>query len=319
MITATDDEFEYPAIGECSVIQNLSVDPIQSIEQKLDEVCKALNDKATLPDLSQFPSILFGLETLQYDIEAKGSKVFSSNSFTQGEAEMLINGLIWMGTPKFMQNQLEKKIDQGYSCIKIKIGALDLETELSFLASLRKQFGDRLEIRVDANGAFDPHVALNILERLSKFQIHSIEQPIAAGQWDEMASLCMNSPIPIALDEELIGLKSSSEKLEILDTIKPQYIILKPSLIGGLSQSAEWISLAEQKGIGWWITSALESNIGLNSIAQFTYEQGVTMPQGLGTGSLFTNNFESPLAIRGEMLRFNPESGWNLEGLNNGF
>lgn len=311
------DDFEYPAVGECSIIEGLSPDPMDEIEVKLHEVCHWLNQgQLNRPDLSAFPSIRFGLEMLQEDRKAKGSKRLFPNAFTYGNTGMKINGLIWMNPIDRMKKDVKEKVEQGFDCIKIKIGALDFEQEIAFLEWIRKEFKDeKLELRVDANGAFKPQEALEKLNRLSEFDLHSIEQPIAARQWDEMARLCDSSPVPIALDEELIGINRVGTKEIVLDTINPQYIILKPSLIGGWLSSDEWITVAKQRNIGWWATSALESNVGLNAIAQYTFSKDVDLPQGLGTGSLYTNNLDSPLYIQGQFIRYNTKEHWNFTPL----
>lgn len=311
-----DNTFSYPAIGECSIIKGLSPDNTDQIEEKLDELCLALNQDAGLPDLTDFPAIRFGLETLQADIQAKGSKQFTSSGFVSNQSSIQINGLVWMGEESFMKQQVVDLVERGFSCIKLKIGALDFQVELDLLNWIRHSFDSSLELRVDANGAFTPSEAMHKLEQLAKFDIHSIEQPIKAGQWEEMAKLCASTPLPIALDEELIGVTPENRK-ELLETIRPQYIILKPSLLGGLKDSDSWIQLARDNGIEWWVTSALESNVGLNHIAQYTHDKKVSLPQGLGTGSLYTNNFDCPLYIQGQFLGFNPESLWNLNGLLN--
>jgi O-succinylbenzoate synthase len=236
--------------------------------------------------------------------------------FTEGQDAISINGLVWMGNPDFMMQQLEEKLASGFHCIKMKIGAIDFDAEMGLLKLIRSRFREsEITIRVDANGAFTPQNALQKLEEISKYQVHSIEQPIQQGQWQEMAQLCEQTPLAIALDEELIGLYNSAEKSQCLDTIKPQYIILKPALIGGFQSSREWINLATEKNINWWITSALESNVGLNAIAQFTYTLGNKMPQGLGTGSLYTNNIEAPLEIKKGHLWCNTSTSWNTNDL----
>lgn len=312
LITDSED-FTIPAIGECSLIAGLSPDPMDSYEATLDGVCDWLNGVAdTCPDLSSYPSIFFGLETLLADQEAKGSKVLYPSSFTSGEDAMQINGLIWMGEKSFMREQIKEKIGQGFECIKMKIGAIDFDEELDLLKFIRTEFGHDLELRVDANGAFNPSDALEKLKQLHQFDLHSIEQPIKQGQWEAMAELCSKTPFPIALDEEIIGISDPEEKDRLLTHIQPQYIILKPSLHGGLEGTDEWIALATSKGIGWWNTSALESNIGLNAIAQYTYQKDVDLPQGLGTGGLYTNNLDSPLYIQGQMIHFAPTKNWDL-------
>jgi L-alanine-DL-glutamate epimerase-like enolase superfamily enzyme len=218
-----------------------------------------------------------------------------------------INGLIWMGDVETMMTQLEQKIKLGFSCIKIKVGAIDFESECNFLAHIRKRFhSSDLTLRLDANGAFQPEDAMQKLNRLSEYNIHSIEQPIAPGQWKEMATLCKNSPFPIALDEELIGISSKQEKVTLIQDTKPQYIIIKPSLVGGWQGADQWVSIAEKLAVDWWATSALESNIGLNAIAQWASTKQINRPQGLGTGGLFTNNIDTPLYLRGQNMGFDP-------------
>ena len=247
-------------------------------------------------------------------LDSKDPFVLFPSHFTDGKAGIPINGLIWMGEKSFMKEQIEDKIQQGFSCIKLKIGAIDFDAEMELLRYIRKEFSAKeIELRVDANGAFQPENALEKLKRLSDLSLHSIEQPIRQGQYKEMAKLCKETPLPIALDEELIGVFNTSDKENLIEEIKPQYIILKPSLIGGFQGTKEWVNLAEKNQIGWWITSALESNIGLNAIAQFTYLQNNPMPQGLGTGSLFTNNIESPLQVKGENLNYNPQLTWETQ------
>jgi len=238
------------------------------------------------------------------------------SKFTRQKDTIAINGLIWMGSERFMKAQIQDKLEAGFSCIKMKIGAIDFQTEINLLKSIRKQFSSKdIELRVDANGAFKPSEALEKLKILSDFDLHSIEQPIKQGQIHDMAALCKETPLPIALDEELIGVFSEDKKQELLDVIQPQYIILKPTLIGGFKGSSSWINIANRKNIGWWITSALESNVGLNAIAQYTYSLHTHLPQGLGTGSLFTNNFQSPLEVKEGALQYSKVKHWefNLE------
>ncbi|HSM64126.1 MAG TPA: o-succinylbenzoate synthase, partial [Gillisia sp.] len=228
-------------------------------------------------------------------------------------AAIPINGLVWMGEKSFMKEQILSKIKDGFKCIKLKIGAIDFNSELDLLKFIRSEFSsEEIEIRVDANGAFSPEDALAKLKRLSQFNIHSIEQPIKQGQWEKMAKLCELTPIPIALDEELIGITDVTKKLDLLQTIKPQYIIFKPSLIGGYRGTEEWLNLANEMSIGWWVTSALESNVGLNAISQWTFTKNSPLPQGLGTGGLYTNNFESPLEVKNGTIMYNPKTSWGF-------
>ena len=289
----------YSSLGECSIIPGLSPDftDFDSYEQKLKEVCENINHYIqNLHELEVFPSILFGIETALLGLKNK-IKLFDT-PFSRGEVGMPINGLIWMGSKEFMLQQIEDKLNAGFSCLKMKIGAIDFETELEVLSSIRKRYSsNEIELRVDANGAFSPLEAIQKLEKLSKFDLHSIEQPIKAGQWEEMTRLCAQTPLPIALDEELIGIIGFENKKRLLEIINPQYIILKPSLHGGLLGSREWIHLANEKTIPWWITSALESNIGLNCIAQFASTFDNSLPQGLGTGGLYENNMPTSLFI----------------------
>lgn len=306
------DHPEFRGIGEVSIISNLSIDTEIDIPKELDELCQHINEYKSwiTTNGAQFPAIRFGLETALADLNKSGNQIFHQNEFTNGEAGIPINGLIWMGSTEFMRDQIQEKIDSGFNCIKIKIGAIDFEEELKLIRNLRKQFSPQtIEIRLDANGAFNAAEALHKLERLSAFGIHSVEQPIKAGQTEIMAKLCQKTPIPIALDEELIGIQSA-RIAELLDSINPQYIILKPSLIGGFTVADSWISAAENRQIAWWATSALESNIGLNAIAQWVSEKKTKMPQGLGTGQLYTNNISSPLEIKKAALYYNPALPW---------
>ena len=305
-------------IGECSTIPGLSIDPEKGYEQKLREICDALNynKHSDNVDLSLFPSIAFGLETALLDLKTGGKRQLFDTDFSKGAAGIHINGLVWMGDKAFMQKQIREKIADGYRCIKLKVGALDFETELEIIADIRAQFSEsEIEIRLDANGGFSADDALLKLDKLAKFHIHSIEQPIKQGQLDKMAEICQKSPIPIVLDEELIGIKST-EKESLIEKIKPAYIILKPSLLGGFKASEEWIQHAEKHNVKWWITSALESNIGLNAIAQWTSSLGSELPQGLGTGQLYHNNIPSPLEIRNSMLYYEKDREWDLSLLN---
>ena len=303
---SSDDSKSIVGIGECSVIPGLSPD-FQSeheYDQKVKEVCDRINHYShNIHELQEFPSIYFGLEMALLDLENGGKRLFFDTPFVQAKKSIPINGLIWMGTPDFMQTQIEEKLSQGFDCIKMKIGAIDFEQEIQLLQGIRKRFSkDEITLRVDANGAFKPTDAMHKLERLAALDIHSIEQPIGVNQYDIMADLCKNSPLPIALDEELIGHYSYSSKQDLLKQLKPTFIILKPSLIGGFNGSSEWIEVAEKESIKWWVTSALESNIGLNAIAQFTSSFNNPLPQGLGTGALYTNNIPSSLHIENGRL-----------------
>jgi len=293
------DDSSVRGVGECGIIPNLSIDDRPDYEDMLEKLCADINNyESYLKVLQQdWPSIMFGLETALADLEEGGRKIFYDSDFTQGKDSIYINGLIWMGDEIFMEEQVKNKI-ASFDCLKMKIGAINFDKELEIIKAIRSKNYNKPELRVDANGAFSFSEAKEKLHILSNYNIHSIEQPIRQGNWKEMAELCKISPVPIALDEELIGVNSIEQKELLLDTIQPQYIILKPSLLGGISMCEEWIRLAEERNIGWWITSALEGNVGLNYIAQWTYSLGVSMPQGLGTGSLFTNNIESPLEVK---------------------
>jgi len=316
-----DFEKDLLGIGECSTISGLSIDPENLYESKLSELCKEINNQNSYDfyfDLKIFPSIKFGLETAIKGIKNSCSyKIFLSD-FIEGHYRIPINGLIWMGDIDFMKKQIHEKIEAGYDCLKLKIGAHHFDEEIDLIRQIRKAYSsEKLCIRVDANGAFQVKDALEKLKILGDNDIHSIEQPIKTGLYDEMAYLCEQSPIPIALDEELIGIFDTKNKIKMLNHIKPQYIILKPSLLGVFEASSEWINLAQKNQIGWWITSALESNIGLNAIAQWASTYEPPIPQGLGTGQLYHNNFPSPLCIEKGYLGYNPELNWDYSQLLN--
>lgn len=302
-------------IGECAVFRGLSADDVPGYEDKLKELCANIGrDEAT--DLQSFPSIMFGLQTAIYDISNGGRMLPFPSAFTEGEAGIPINGLVWMGTKDEMLARIREKIEAGFTTIKLKVGAIDFENELEMVKFIRSSYSaESLTIRLDANGGFTPENALQRLSEFSKYGIHSIEQPIKAGQWEEMRRLCDNSPIDIALDEELIGVFTPERMGEMLDAVKPRYIILKPSLVGGFSGSQMWMQQAAVRGIGGWITSALESNVGLNAIAQWTARMGADMPQGLGMGTLYVNNIGSPLSVVGDSLRYDPSAVWSFPSL----
>ena len=308
-------------VGECAPLPDLSCDFLPNYAEVLEchagdrnhcdipSACHSgscpQRDILTTPGLRDYPSILFGLETALLNLQ-NGNRLFDT-AFSRGEVGIPINGLVWMGNHEEMLHRMEEKLEQGFHCIKLKIGgAIDFDQELDLIRRIRDRFSyHEVELRVDANGAFPFDEALYKLELLSQYNIHSIEQPIRQGQWAYMAQLCRESPLPIALDEELIGVNDPEMKRHMLNIIKPRYIILKPSLHGGMSGCREWIDIARDMGVGSWITSALESNIGLNAIAQFAssvYGDNITMPQGLGTGQLFTDNFDMGLEIIGDRL-----------------
>lgn len=309
------DNPEIAGIGECSLIPGLSFDDIDNFELKLDYTCKLISQgemevMQTFPD---FPSIQFGLETAFLDLNRGGKRILFPSEFTSGLGGIPLNGLIWMGDRRSMLEQISIKIDQGFRILKMKVGAIKFQEELEILHTIRTLY-DRpdLEIRLDANGAWRSEEAPDRLNRLSEYHIHSVEQPIAKGQIERMALLCKNSPIDIALDEELIGVSDLEGKRKLLASVKPAHIIIKPGLLGGFSSAAEWIRLAVENQTGWWITSALESNVGLNAIAQWTATFGSKLPHGLGTGQLFANNFPSPLEIKGDQLWHMPDRVWDL-------
>lgn len=292
-------------IGECAIFRGLSFDDRPDYEGKLKWLCENIQQETEFlkEELKEFPSIWFGYEQAVLNLK-NGENLYFPSDFTEGKTPIVINGLIWMGDINYMEEQIQDKLEKGFHCIKLKIG-VDWKSEHDILQKLRQKFSkDRLELRVDANGGFNKEEAKVVLQQLADLHIHSIEQPIKAGNWNDMAELCLETPTPIALDEELIGITDFNEKRKLLETVNPQYIILKPALAGGFSGSDEWISLAEERNLGWWITSALESNIGLNAIAQYTFTKKSPMPQGLGTGALFVNNFDSNLDLKGELLWF---------------
>ncbi len=311
-----DSNPEITGTGECSVLPNLSPDDHPDLEEKIKEVCNTIH--RLVPEelyltkpvgqsqsenfhllLAHWPAIRFALETALIDLKQGGRKILLPSPFTNGEKGIPINGLIWMGSPDQMAQQIEEKLNSGFKCLKMKIGAINFDEEYDILKTLRSRFSsNELELRVDANGAFSFSEVPELLEKLARLDIHSIEQPIKAGQWDKMAQLCESSPLPVALDEELIGINNTDEKERMISTIRPQYIILKPSLTGGFTASQQWIDTASKYHAGWWVTSALESNIGLNAIAQWTYTLKNPLPQGLGTGQVFSNNIPSPLVIK---------------------
>lgn len=301
--------------GECGMLRGLSIDDRPDFEQTLQWVCANihLGEQQLYDALTEFPSIQMGLEIAFRSLAAHDPFQIYPSAFTKGEASIAINGLIWMGDKDFMSRQITSKLNEGFGCIKMKIGAINFDTELALLKSIRQEFSaSEIEIRVDANGAFDPKNALEKLKQLSDLDLHSIEQPIAVKQWDQMAYLCEKSPLDIALDEELIGVFSNQDKQRLLNHINPQYIILKPSFIGGFKGSDSWIELSQANNVQWWITSALESNVGLNAISQYTFTKNSTLPQGLGTGSLYTNNIASALQITKGTLCYNPTKKWNF-------
>lgn len=314
-------------IGEAGPLPGLSPDDHPDFESSLANVCRAL-EQAVLPAHEEdalllaanlcgeeLPSIRFAVETALLDWLNNGSRIIFDNGFCRGQMTIPINGLIWMGDKEVMRQRMKEKLHDGFSCLKMKIGAIDFEDECRILEEIRTNFSsEELVLRVDANGAFSPEEAMAKLEKLSKYDIHSIEQPIKAGQPAVMRELCRQSPVPVALDEELIGVPAWDREA-LLQEINPPYIILKPSLLGGFAVCRHWISLAEKQEIAWWMTSALESNIGLNAISQFTASYEPAMPQGLGTGQLYHNNIPAPLRIKEGMLSYDTAAKWNVENI----
>lgn len=294
-------------VGECSILPKLSPDDRPELEEKLHWTAENIQSviDGKFEGLEEWPAILFAVETALLDLNNGGKGIYFKSDFTSGEKLIPINGLIWMGSIDQMKNRIENKLSEGYRCLKLKIGALNFQEELKLLKELRRSYTpDALELRLDANGAFSFSDAPSLLDQLAPLHIHSIEQPIKAGQWKEMAQLCANSPIDIALDEELIGVYEAEQRKEMIETIQPQYIILKPSLLGGFASSEKWIQLAESINAQWWVTSALESNVGLNAIAQWTATLYLDLPQGLGTGQVFVNNIEAPLFVESGHLKY---------------
>ena len=303
-------------VGECSFIEGLSRDDLLMIEHELDRVCRNIQHWESIKEevYLRFPSIVFAIETALLDFKNGGIKQLFATDFSAGSKAIPINGLVWMGSKSFMLEQLKNKLSQGFKCIKIKVCAIDFDEECDLIAFIRSHFdATQMEIRLDANGAFKANDVFAKMERLSRFQIHSIEQPIAVNQWALMKEICEAKIMDVALDEELIYTVDNATKLSMLDAIAPQYIILKPSLIGGFEKSDEWIQFAEERNIQWWATSALESNIGLNAIAQWVSAKQDILVQGLGTGALYTNNIDSPLVVRSGQLWYDTSLTWKIE------
>ena len=313
LVGVTDDALPgAQGVGECAPLPQLSCDDIPDYAEVLRGFCDMVQEKGDIDYqlLRPYPSMLFGLETALMTLRNPKGIIYDT-PFTRGEVGIPLNGLVWMGSHEEMLERMEEKIRLGFRCIKFKIGAIDFQQELDLVRRARGRFApEQLEIRLDANGAFAPEEALGRLEALAPFAIHSIEQPIRQHQWAAMAELCQKTPIPIVLDEELIGVHSKEEKARLLDVVHPHFIILKPSLHGGLCGTEEWVAMARERGIGSWVTSALESNVGLSAIAQLAahvYGCPPSMPQGLGTGLLFTDNIDMPIGIVGEKMYFKPD------------
>ena len=318
-----EDRPEVVGLGEAAPLAGLSPDFGAHFPEAITQLCTRFNAgalttfaAADAPALvgPGLPALTFALETAALDLARGGRRQLYANNFATGRAALPINGLVWMGDAAFMREQIQQKLAAGYSCLKLKIGSLDFETELALLAEIRAVAGpDRLILRVDANGAFAPADAPAKLAQLAAFGLHSIEQPIAAGQPAALAALCRTSPVPVALDEELISVTEPARQAALLDAVRPAFVVLKPTLLGGHAATRRWIALAEARGISWWVTSALESNVGLNAVAQLTAEYDVRgFAQGLGTGQLYHNNLVAPLSIEAGSLRYDPAGAWEL-------
>ena len=303
-------------IGEAALFPGHSKEFPAEVRTKLLELCADTSswEERLIHDLVHVPSVRFAVEQCLRDLNVSGSKVLFPSEFTLGRQGIPINGLVWMGEKKEMRERIKAQIDGGNRCVKMKIGGIGINDELELLADVRREFSAKeLTLRVDANGAFSHATAMPVLERLAELEVESIEQPIPPGLFETMAEICAKSPVPIALDEDLIGLNTRDAKADLLDHVKPRHIVIKPSMVGGWAAAEEWIALANARNIGWWITSALESSIGLNAVAQWTATLGVGIPQGLGTGSVYADNIPSPLTVKAGELRYRPEMPWELD------
>ncbi|HLP11543.1 MAG TPA: o-succinylbenzoate synthase [Flavobacteriales bacterium] len=311
-LSVTAQSLGVTGVGECSPIWGLSPEKENEYESILEQVKNTINNFETLlkHDLLAHPSIYFGLETAMLDLFKGGRKIFFENDFTNGKAGININGLVWMNSLDDMYKQAIEKKKQGFNCIKLKVGTHKTDDEIHLLKTLRKELGNDIILRIDANGAYDYPTAVDVLNALNDVNLHSIEQPLKTGH-EKLSALCANNLVPIALDEELIGVIGKDAKEELISKIKPHYIVLKPSLHGGFMGCREWIEAAQRHNCGWWMTSALESNIGLNAIAQFTAQTKNPLHQGLGTGKIYDNNIESPLYIENGQLKFNSTKKWS--------
>lgn len=316
LVAWSKDRPEVRGIGEAAPFPGHSMEFPADVRTKLVELCANTTDweDRLQHDLVHVPSVRFAVEQCLRDLQASGSKILFPSDFTLGRKGIPINGLVWMGDKATMRERIQAQIDGGNRCVKMKIGAIGIEDELELLAEVRQHFpANELTLRVDANGAFTHQNVMPVLKRLAELGVESIEQPVGQGLYETMAEVCAHAPLPIALDEDLIGLHTRGAKQDLLDNVKPHYIVIKPSLVGGWTSAQEWIDLAEGRGIKWWITSALESNIGLNAIAQWTATLPIERPQGLGTGSVYADNIPSPITVRDARLRYRPEVEWVLE------
>ncbi|HMQ75499.1 MAG TPA: o-succinylbenzoate synthase [Flavobacteriales bacterium] len=312
------DRPEVMGIGEAALFHGHSKEFPADVRTKLLELCMETGDwtKRLNDDLVDVPSVRFAVEQCLKDLEAGGTKTLFPSAFTLGRQAIPINGLVWMGDKATMKQRIREQLDGGFTTVKMKIGAIGIDDELELLKAVRAEYGpDDIILRVDANGAFTALQAPDVLKRLADLQVHSIEQPVPPGQYEVMAELCADTPIPIALDEDLIGHNTPDAKVDLLDTVRPQFIVIKPSLVGGWAATQEWIDRAKARGIGWWITSALESSVGLNAIAQYTATLNPSLAQGLGTGQVYANNIPSPLLAERGLLRYRPEVEWDLSSL----
>jgi o-succinylbenzoate synthase len=318
LIAWDNDRPKVRGMGEAALFPGHSKEFPADVRTKLLELCADTSnwEHRLYDDLVQVPSVRFAVEQCLRDLQVSGTKVLFPSEFTLGRKGIPINGLVWMGDKATMRERIKMQIDGGSRCVKMKIGAIDIADELQLLADVRREFNaDALTLRVDANGAFSGSNVMPVLERLAELDVESIEQPVPPGLYEVMAELCARTPLPVALDEDLIGINTRDAKADLLDHVRPQHIVIKPSMVGGWAAAQEWIDLAQERGIGWWITSALESSIGLNAIAQWTATLGVSIPQGLGTGSVYTDNIPSPLNVKAGELRYSPEVAWNLDRL----
>ncbi|MBK8227694.1 MAG: o-succinylbenzoate synthase [Flavobacteriales bacterium] len=318
LIAWNEEAPELKGIGEAALFPGHSKEFPADVKLKLTELCERTDNWArrTMTDLVDAPSVRFAVEQCLRDLEAGGTKTLFPSEFTLGRSGIPINGLVWMGDRSTMKQRIREQIESGCTTVKMKIGAIGIDDELALLKGVRQEFSaSDITLRVDANGAFNARQAPEVLKRLAELEVHSIEQPVPPGLYEVMEELCATTPVPIALDEDLIGLNTRDAKVDLLDHVKPQWIVIKPSLVGGWGAAREWIELAQARGIGWWITSALESSIGLNAIAQFTATLNVSSAQGLGTGKVYTNNIPSPLIAEKGFLRYRPEEAWDLSML----
>ena len=303
------NEIEKTFWGEIAPLPGLSPDLLDNALQPEHLLQKLKNEALYEPEsFNGYPAFQFAIESILLQIQSGKPHILFENKFSKGQSSIPINGLVWMGEKDFLIQQIENLIERGFNAIKLKISHQSFEKDVEVLRFIRTGYSsDKIEIRVDANGSFPLEKAETYLHTLAELEVHSIEQPIATRQWKDLQRLCELTPIKIALDEELIGLNH----FEILEEVRPQCIILKPSLHGGLCKCLHWLKRAEKSSIQWWITSALESNIGLNAIAQFTAEHSIGQLHGLGTGQLFTQNIPSPLTLESQYMHYQTSKSWD--------